>query len=963
MPAFTASQASVTNNSKVVQINSGESIANVNSGDFLVLAGFIIEINRAYLGGDGKGYFELVKNWPNSNQTNQECIVIPTTGEFKKAVDALTSANVLVNDNFKAMQDWQTKTGTVTFTSQDGTTTTVKTLKQIENEAQAQMDATHPYPWAFRKAAMDAYIKSAKERFAASGFIHKGKHNGTNSNNVNQGLQAFGSFTVESQANLLLLGRNKKEASSDAISKTDYPVLNMAGVAIKLGLQQSFDYHYAAAKLPPAEEGLRTYDSATGLSTLHATPAIAFASETETNKVVIDREDMWGFELFLREINDQDPFVYRWGNCQNRSGNINGVPTEYDTVRPAEYFAWYKGDTESRGVGVNWQQATESERKKIASDFDNLIFFDDQAGKFYQWTLRGVSYAGAGNGSWLQLDTNKGTRQDLAFADMVRVKPRGKQDDIPDHLAAWNSPDANSGFYISNRYGNGVVHIENEQGIFEANIGNGTSPFSAGGHNGHCYLLVCGTVRRLNAGGHHPSLNPMGTRMFISSSQNAGVHWDRPLYKKPLTTADCFDIGTLTSGAAVATGSGKIISGLSGRKDGRYFDAIYAEGQGGVARDMRYSAWGLTKKDFCEADLRYKAGSERGLGYVPFTKVYQSATKLGNDKFIDFTGGETKNFKVGDIVYCENYLGVYQRSKIIRVGANFVETEANNGCKVNGLVVHTTKSLTRVGGYFLCNDVFADPADILQCTDLVNGWQGGWCEQIPDGTVKLFKFTHPVNGLDKYFKSWRHSADLGVTWSETSYADLSGKDGVNSGRYFTPTAGTVHIAEYQTKSRLTVASLRNAPIDLANSFGVFVSSTYDDLFGSDLQFSLTGLIGRSTLEDARGATIPLTRHVTVNNNNGRIYASKPPQHEVINQPAPTNDSTGVKALGYPVEVSSQGYIEYAYAALKYSNGSWNDNGLIGIADSESTRTDFDGNSLPFGTHNTSEALGWMKNDK
>ena len=81
MPAFTASQASVTNNSKVVQINSGESIANVNSGDFLVLAGFIIEINRAYLGGDGKGYFELVKNWPNSNQTNQECIVIPTTGK------------------------------------------------------------------------------------------------------------------------------------------------------------------------------------------------------------------------------------------------------------------------------------------------------------------------------------------------------------------------------------------------------------------------------------------------------------------------------------------------------------------------------------------------------------------------------------------------------------------------------------------------------------------------------------------------------------------------------------------------------------------------------------------------------------------------------------------------------------------------------------------------------------------
>ena len=50
MAAFTASQASVTNGSKVVTINSGESIANIRQGDFLFLAGFLAEINRGYVG-------------------------------------------------------------------------------------------------------------------------------------------------------------------------------------------------------------------------------------------------------------------------------------------------------------------------------------------------------------------------------------------------------------------------------------------------------------------------------------------------------------------------------------------------------------------------------------------------------------------------------------------------------------------------------------------------------------------------------------------------------------------------------------------------------------------------------------------------------------------------------------------------------------------------------------------------
>tara|TARA_R110000851_G_scaffold158526_2_gene301590 strand:+ start:13714 stop:14460 length:747 start_codon:yes stop_codon:yes gene_type:complete len=129
MATFTATQASVKNNKSIVTINSGESVANVRQGDFLVIANFApSQITRAYVGGAGEQFIELAISWKHGDQTNQSAIVIPTTVEVRKAVAALQAANLTVNDNFEAMQNWQTKTGTVTFKNLDGTVSTVPTL-------------------------------------------------------------------------------------------------------------------------------------------------------------------------------------------------------------------------------------------------------------------------------------------------------------------------------------------------------------------------------------------------------------------------------------------------------------------------------------------------------------------------------------------------------------------------------------------------------------------------------------------------------------------------------------------------------------------------------------------------------------------------------------------------------------------------------------------------------------------
>lgn len=129
MATFTATQASILNNKTVVTINSGESVANVRTGDFLVIANFApSQITGAYVGGAGEQFIELAISWKHGDQTNQPAIVIPTTVEVRKAVAALQAANLTLNDNFEAMQNWQTKTGTVTFKNLDGTQSTVPTL-------------------------------------------------------------------------------------------------------------------------------------------------------------------------------------------------------------------------------------------------------------------------------------------------------------------------------------------------------------------------------------------------------------------------------------------------------------------------------------------------------------------------------------------------------------------------------------------------------------------------------------------------------------------------------------------------------------------------------------------------------------------------------------------------------------------------------------------------------------------
>lgn len=136
MAAYTANQVSVANGHRSVLINSNESTENINRGDFLVIAShnFIEEIGTTLITESGQNFIELLRDWDGESIVNESAIVIPTTGNFKEAVEAIRTASDLLNNNTQSFHDWLTTEGEVTFSNTLLEPITLKTLPTLLDE-------------------------------------------------------------------------------------------------------------------------------------------------------------------------------------------------------------------------------------------------------------------------------------------------------------------------------------------------------------------------------------------------------------------------------------------------------------------------------------------------------------------------------------------------------------------------------------------------------------------------------------------------------------------------------------------------------------------------------------------------------------------------------------------------------------------------------------------------------------
>jgi hypothetical protein len=171
---FKATSLTIANNSAVATVVSGEDISNIQAGDGLIVGAFTpVEIKRVYIDANNNRFIELVDAWLNATQTAVPSCVLPTSGDFAGAVQALKDATALLSNNFASLDSWYSAMGNVVFTEQSGVEHSVRTVKQMD--ADAELSAINAAA-AWDQAVSDIKTKDQKAYVEAVEAASAGKN-------------------------------------------------------------------------------------------------------------------------------------------------------------------------------------------------------------------------------------------------------------------------------------------------------------------------------------------------------------------------------------------------------------------------------------------------------------------------------------------------------------------------------------------------------------------------------------------------------------------------------------------------------------------------------------------------------------------------------------------------------------------------------------------------------------------
>lgn len=783
---------------------------------------------------------------------------------------------------------------------------------------------------AMSQAQFEAIRAQNKERYAASGWVSFGNHeSGKQVNECKPGL-----YTALTTPNTLLIGK----AGGVGGSKTDHGVLCIAGVIFHLPLAYPI-------RLAQAPDGKTTYNKSTGVITNHATVAAAFnaqAADPVNVEVVINRVDMWGFEAFPQEVTPANPEIYPQGVFSDLFTSMNGIPTS-DSARPVSYF----GFLGKKAKKVDFFALSDAQKKKVLADPKNNLYYSDD-GRLIQWVLRGREFAGSGNGDWKNVDST--VVDALVFYGNARAQVQGTLDSVTAYTSGFVTD------YVSKP--TGVMFI-NDTGTF--GVRGGWSGIAV---NGECYFIVCGTVNRLNQGAYHPSFNFSGACNVMNSGGGGNTWYATNQASLVTSTHACFELAIY----------GALSSTISGRPDGRFYDAIYADGFGGVCRDMRYSAYGVDSVDFAEADQRVKNGTYRGFEKLVFTKVNKADAPSTNGNLLNVdspvlgwvSGVPFGAIEIGDIVHVVDS-GVYiVTGKIINTLAfgdgsyysqcNFIKgTPVQASIGASSYLIVERQIETSTGGSFLQTDVIGNPVNILATPALVNGWQGSWLPQIPDGSDKYFMLTRealmPQMGQV-------YTVSNGAGWGKIDVT----LDTINNTWRNPLAANFIVLNTYQAFAKQT-ENAPNAAVygSVGGVGGVFAVADHYKMAGGLLAESAAGLILKSNQGVTRNFKTLLTSMLGWEGQPETNEGHDGVTHSPLTLGAPSNNSPAFKALNYNVNLNQQAFVQYAYTELKHNGTNWGDDEKVTIVDNQSTKTDLNGNTVLVGTAKLKEPIGWIKN--
>ncbi|HHG3103973.1 TPA: hypothetical protein ACPVXC_003759 [Vibrio parahaemolyticus] len=676
-------------------------------------------------------------------------------------------------------------------------------------------------------------------------------------------------------------------------------------------------------------------------------------------EVVINRVDMFGFEYFLEEISKANPFVYPYGCIQSKLTSIEGIATK-ESNRPITYYSVFDGDTTSKGKGVDFWAATDAQKRALVSNPDHNIYLLDD-GRLVQWRVRQRTIAGVGNGDWQSVNSQGAALMFFQAPSGFTIQPSAQG--ILDVTPTWFGAGSKGAYY-------GITHgtpIHKDNGIFCAGLGGKVVPEL--GIDGYCYFHVCGVVPRLNQGSYHPSLNPMGARQMNNDINNTGARdwWNsNPSVATARTsTVQCMKVSMGFGEIAAHPNTGKI-GGTSGRPDGKFYDAIYASGQGGVI-DYRLSAWDMSSKE--EASKIFQkvvSGSYRGkenlvwsfigeghsfvkTGAASWESVqngrFRFAVQTGGD-WLSGTGASTNGFMgTGDVRVYKTYLvgsngnvwevlGSTQRGKygdIYRSGdvmyagiGDSTQVAAFNNQFPNGTtitIVQTryTPSLNSsvrisVSGDFTQVDLFAEPSVILNEASFKNGWLGGWAGMPSSAPAGDIDFTRKV----KVGTPTRIYKLPSGAWSS---GEMPNFNSILNGstRGWSSDKTILYTFTYTAFAKQTKGSTNKPVLNSAGGLGAVAQSGgfHAITWGALLVESLIGKVPTSSVG---GAGMSLSDWINIPiQHDGKIHVGDLKKVEPFDKPRPNNDSPAVKALWYQSAANQQCSLNFAWNELVWKN--------------------------------------------
>lgn len=727
------------------------------------------------------------------------------------------------------------------------------------------------------------------------------------------------------------------EELTDGMGKVrlgSYTDTNRRFEALKKGLNV---FEYTATR--SGAECILMY--AYALSTLKIS---SVASKLVTEEVITDRTDMYGLEQF--DMVAKDGEIFDMVQSQSSTFGTSGVPT-VDSVRPESFFAVYDGQENIvKGKCVKWPNLNRAQKRHIAKYMKERLWRNED-GDITFTTLRQLSFAGAGNGDWdnIKPTVNGATELRYGINGYVYVEAQGDSDTTNHFTSAGDG----------NKYSSSSTSGISKKGVFTPRVETRRA------YKGRCFFYVLGTVSRLNQGAKHP-LNDRGARLFRQAGLQSARWHEYNLISQINTKADCFHLvqdGAPSTEAGAHPSSGYIGAPVpehngSGRDDGRFYDAVYADGLGGVV-DRRLSAYDMSsQEEFAKAWEKVKNKTYRGLEKLVWTSLGKGnsftidgvpswqgsgggratvGVVTGNSWAASGNGGTNGNgfnslagadtlatfyvgsngevFEVkadsqqgmyGDLYISPAldttaYLGIGDQTRLSEFTSKFPK-----GTEIR--VVQTTELNTLVSGNFNMRDVVGPPAGLLLTDALKNGWQGSWAGMF-DGTSKI-AFTRKSLSAKS---TGQNTKDNGATWSNSTPVIDPVTNDSDFGGHNVP--ARIGIYPYTAFAKQTKPSTNKPVLNGEKGVGsVMQTAAFLPSRGCLLAESTIGAILTSNGSSGRSASSQLTNinltDLSLLQEGGGSYQGQ--LHTPVGLGAPNNNSPAVKALPYQISDNGQANI-------------------------------------------------------